>query len=162
TASYDGPVGSGPVSPTPSPAPGASGAPTSGGPTVSVPVMSDGTWDTATSPLQLTTGRWTISVKAANDTSSTTLTRHVSVPYKGGNLVVSIKGSSAWIKVWVDGKLDPTVKSGKTFTDGKVLTFTGQTSIEVRTGSSGATFFTLNGQSLGALGKRGIPETWLF
>ncbi len=79
------------------------------------------------------------------------------------NLVVAIKGGSAWIKVWVDGQIDPTVgRSGFTYTSGKVLTFTGQTSIEVRSGSSGATFFTLNGQSLGALGRRGIPETWLF
>ena len=57
----------------------------------------------------------------------------------------------------------PTVgRSGVTYSSGKVLTFTGQETIEVRSGSSGATFFTLNGQSLGALGKRGIPETWLF
>jgi len=63
----------------------------------------------------------------------------------------------------VDGKIDPTVGgAGFTYSDGKVLSFTGKTSIEVRTGSSGATLFTLNGQSLGALGKRGIPETWLF
>ena len=51
---------------------------------------------------------------------------------------------------------------GRTYHDGQVLTFTGTTSVEVRSGSSGATFFTLNGKSLGALGKRGIPETWLF
>jgi len=36
------------------------------------------------------------------------------------------------------------------------------TSVEVRTGSSGATSFTLNGEPIGALGKRGVPETWLF
>ena len=35
-------------------------------------------------------------------------------------------------------------------------------SIEVRTGSSGVTYFTLNGTALGALGPSGIPETWLF
>ncbi len=172
SASYDGPVTGGPAasatpSTPPSTAPGASGAPSgagggAAGPSVTIPVTSDGTWDTGASPLQLTTGRWTITVKAANETSSTTLTTHISVAYRGVNLVVTIKGSSAWIKVWVDGQLDPTIKSGRTFTDGKVLTFTGKTSIEVRTGSSGSTSFTLNGQSLGALGKRGIPETWLF
>jgi hypothetical protein len=42
------------------------------------------------------------------------------------------------------------------------LTFHGTTSVEIRTGSSGATHFTLNGVSLGALGKSGVPETWLF
>jgi hypothetical protein len=45
---------------------------------------------------------------------------------------------------------------------GKTLTFKGKESIEVRTGSSGVTKFTLNGTPLGALGKSGIPETWLF
>jgi cytoskeletal protein RodZ len=172
SASYDGPATGAPAgtpkpsAPPPSAAPGPSGAPTGGtgatGPSVTIPVTSDGTWDTGSSPLQLTTGRWTITVRASNETASTTLTTHVSVAYKGVNLVVTIKGSSAWIKVWVDGELDPAIKSGRTFTDGKVLTFTGKTSIEVRTGSSGSTSFTLNGQSLGALGKRGIPETWLF
>jgi hypothetical protein len=87
----------------------------------------------------------------------------VTIAYNGINLVVKIKGGPAWIKVWVDGKLDATVgRAGRVYSAGKVLTFTGQSSIEVRTGSSGATSFTLNGQSLGALGKRGIPETWLF
>ena len=32
----------------------------------------------------------------------------------------------------------------------------------MRTGSSGVTSFTLNGTSLGTLGKSGVPETWLF
>ena len=75
----------------------------------------------------------------------------MSVAYKGVNLVVTIKGGATWVKVWVDGKIDETVgRAGKTYRDGKVLTFSGLTSVEVRTGSSGA------------LGKRGIPETWLF
>ena len=79
------------------------------------------------------------------------------------NLVVNINGGSAWIKVWVDGQVDPSIGSaGKTFASGKTLTFTGESSIEVRTGASGATFFTLNGTALGALGKAGAAETWLF
>jgi len=131
---------------------------------ITVNVADDGTWNTGSTPLQLTTGRWKIVVTATNaQSSSASLERHVAIAYKGVNLVVTIKGGSAWIKVWVDGKIEPTVgRAGFTYSDGKVLTFTGKTSIEVRTGSSGATFFTLNGQSLGALGKRGIPETWLF
>jgi hypothetical protein len=52
--------------------------------------------------------------------------------------------------------------AGKVINSGKTLTFTGRKSIEVRTGSSGATQFTLNGKKLGALGRSGIPETWLF
>jgi cytoskeletal protein RodZ len=160
SAVYDGPVGSAPAS-SAKPSTGSSGG-TAPAP-ITVPVGSDGSWDTGANPLQLTTGRWTITVMASNPTKSSSQTRHVSIAYKGVNLVVTIKGGSAWIKVWVDGKIDPTVgRAGRTYRDGQVLTFTGTTSVEVRTGSSGVTYFTLNGRSLGALGKRGIPETWLF
>jgi cytoskeletal protein RodZ len=166
TATYDGPVAGEPApAASGKPAPGPSAAPATGGTgpaPLTIPVT-DGAWDTGDTPLQLTTGRWTITVKASNETSSATLTRHVSVAYKGVNLVVTIKGGAAWIKVWVDGDIAPNVgRAGKTYRDGQTVTFTGKTSIEVRTGSSGATLFTLNGQSLGALGKRGVPETWLF
>jgi cytoskeletal protein RodZ len=160
-ATFDGPVGGAPASSTaPHPAAGGPPAPAP----ISINVADDGTWSTGASPLQLTTGRWSIVVTASNALGkSASLTRHVAVAYKGVNLVVSIKSGTAWIKVWVDGQLNEAIgRAGHTYHDGQVLTFTGQTSVEVRTGSSGATFFTLNGQSLGALGKRGIPETWLF
>ena len=83
--------------------------------------------------------------------------------FKGVNLVVSIEGGRAWIKVWVDGKIDPDIgAAGRVYSNGKTLTFKGKESVEVRTGSSGVTKFTLNGTSLGALGRSGTPETWLF
>jgi cytoskeletal protein RodZ len=151
-ATYDGPAEGAPAaapgaSPPPAPAP------------VTVPVAEDGTF---TTPLQLTSGKWSIIVTAMGAANKTqTVTKHVSVGYNGVNLVVEIKGGPAWIKVWVDGKLDPNW-AGVTAKKGKVITFTANQSVEVRTGSSGATYFTLNGQSLGPLGKRGIPETWLF
>jgi cytoskeletal protein RodZ len=156
-ASYDGPVVGVPVaSATPSSPPGP--AP------ITVTVADDGTWNTGSAPLQLTTGRWSIVVTASNAAGkASSLTRHVAIAYKGVNLVVTAKGGRAWIRVWVDDKIDPTVGgAGRTLREGEVLTFTGQTAIEVRTGSSGDTQFTLNGQPLGALGKRGVPETWLF
>jgi cytoskeletal protein RodZ len=157
-STYDGPIAG-----VPGPSAPPSGAPSIGPAPVTVPVGTDGKWDTGANPLQLTTGHWTITVTATNAAGSATLPVHVSVGYKGVNLVVKVKGGSAWIKVWVDGKIDDTVgRAGRVYRDGQVLTFTGKNTIEVRTGSSGATFFTLNGQSLGALGKRGIPETWLF
>jgi cytoskeletal protein RodZ len=152
SATYDGPVpgsaGSASASPPPAPAP------------VDVPVADDGTFNT---PLQLTTGRWSIVVTATGASGKTTSpTHHVTVAFKGVNLVVAIKGSPAWIKVWVDGKLSTLTGAGKTYQPGKTVAFTGTTSVEVRTGSSGATNFTLNGAALGALGKRGVPEVWLF
>jgi cytoskeletal protein RodZ len=128
---------------------------------VTVTVGEDGSFST---PFELTTGRWAITVTASSDEGKTaSLTRNVSVVFKGVNLVVNIDGGKAWIKVWVDGKIAENVgAAGKVYSDGKTLTFTGKESVEVRTGSSGVTEFTLNGTSLGALGRSGVPETWLF
>ena len=114
-------------------------------------------------PVELTGGHWTLTVTAASAEGKTTsITRAVTVKYQGVNLVVAVKGGPAWMKVWVDGQLDPSVGFGKLFKDGKTLSFTGQDSVEVFTGSSGVTYFTLNGTKLGRLGKPGAPETWLF
>jgi hypothetical protein len=126
-----------------------------------VTVGEDGAYAT---PLELTAGRWAITVTASGpEGKTTTLTRNVTVVYKGVNLVVTARNGRAWIKVWVDGKIDPaTGAAGKVLAQGKSLTFTGRDRIEVRTGSSGVTAFTLNGTSLGTLGKSGVPETWLF
>jgi cytoskeletal protein RodZ len=113
-------------------------------------------------PLELTAGRWDITVTATSAQGQTAaLTRSIVVEYRGVTLVVSIRNSPAWIKVWVDGEVVGP-QSGRVLEPGKALTFTGKTSIEIRTGSSGATHFTLNGVNLGALGRSGVPETWLF
>jgi hypothetical protein len=120
----------------------------------------DGTFNI---PVELTAGSWTLTITAASPEGKTTsLTRNVTVRYKGVNLVVSIKGGNAWMKVWVDGELDPRVGAGKLFKDGRTMTFRGDDSVEVFTGSSGVTYFTLNGTTIGKLGRSGIPETWLF
>jgi cytoskeletal protein RodZ len=128
---------------------------------VSIDVGDDGRF---TTPFDLTAGRWTLTVTASSDQGKTiSLQRNVTVAYKGVNLVVSIKGGRAWLKVWVDGEVaTPPGQGGDTYSAGDTLTLTAKQSIEVRTGSSGVTYFTLNGISLGALGKSGVPETWLF
>jgi cytoskeletal protein RodZ len=128
---------------------------------VTTPVADDGTY---TTPFELTEGRWAITVSASSAEGKVqSLTRNVTVVYKGVNLVVTVKTGRAWIKVWVDGKIDPGLgAAGEVISSGKTLTFSGRKSVEVRTGSSGVTFFTLNGTSLGALGRSGVPETWLF
>jgi cytoskeletal protein RodZ len=150
SATYTGPAkGDAAPSTPPKPAP------------VTVTVAEDGTFS---APYELTTGKWSLTVTASSGEGKTTaLTRNVTVAYKGVNLVVQIKGGRAWIKVWVDGKVDKRLGSaGTVYSSGKTLTFAGRKSVEVRTGSSGVTQFTLNGTKLGALGKSGIPETWLF
>jgi cytoskeletal protein RodZ len=178
TATYLGPAGGGPApsgapaptaaptkapvaTPAASPAPGGSPAPSGEPAGTTVDVGDDGSFST---PLELTAGRWSITITATSDQGKTaSLTRTVTVAYKGVNLVVTIKGGNAWLKVWVDGVLDPGFpQAGRVLASGRTLTFSGKESVEVRTGSSGFTNFTLNGVSLGALGKPGIPETWLF
>ena len=145
--------------PSPKGSPKPSGAPPPATGTT-VKVADDGSYSFP--PLDLTAGRWSITVTATSKESKTaSLTRTVTVAYQGVNLVVSIRGGPAWIKVWVDGKLVG-AQAGQVYQAGKTLTFSGKTSVEVRTGSSGSTRFTLNGVSLGSLGKAGIPETWLF
>jgi hypothetical protein len=117
-----------------------------------------------TTNLDLTAGRWTLTIAARSDQGkTTTLTRNVTVVYQGVNVVVEVKGGRAWVKVWVDGVVSKTTGSGGlVVNDGQTLTFSGATSVEVRTGNVGVTSFTLNGTSLGPLGKGGSPETWLF
>lgn len=143
----------------PSAAPGASPGATSD-PGTTVDVAEDGTFTLP--PLELTAGRWAITVTATSTEGKTaSLTRQITVAYSGVNLVVSIKGGPAWIKVWIDGKLQGP-GGGTVYLSGKTLTFSGERSVEIRTGSSGNTRFTLNGVSLGTLGRPGVAETWLF
>jgi hypothetical protein len=169
TATADGtPVATPPPTPAASGAPAGSAAPaatpaadgTTVGP-VTVTVADDGTFD---APLDLAAGSWQIVITATSDQGkTTTLTRAVSVKYQGVNLVITIKSSRAWLKVWVDGKLSKvTGAAGTVYDPGKVLTFTANDSVEVRTGKSSATYFTLNGENLGHMSNKPSPETWLF
>jgi cytoskeletal protein RodZ len=162
------------VGPPPGAAPAASAAPTraspgaaSPAPTPSTPApvvvtpADDGSFSAS---LDLTAGRWALTIVATSGQGKTTsLTRNVTVVYRGVNLVVAVSGGRAWLKVWVDGAVSKTTGSGGlVVNDGQTLTFNGTASIEVRTGNSGATSYTLNGTSLGVLGTGGSPETWLF
>lgn len=163
SAVYAGPPAAGP---SPAPSAGASPkgaavpAPAPPKP-VSVTVGSDGSFS---SPFELTAGRWALTIAASSTQGkTTTLTRTVTVLYKGVLVVVKVQGGPAWIKVWEDGQLDSTIgAAGVVLNSGDTRSFTGSASVEVRTGSSGVTYFTVNGTSLGALGPPGIPQTWLF
>jgi cytoskeletal protein RodZ len=125
-----------------------------------ITVRPDGTFSDA---YQLAPGRWTLTIAATSDQQKTTTeTRHVSVAFTGVNLVVDIRNNPAWIKVWIDGQPATGYDAGKTLPPGESVEFTARRSVEVRTGSSGSTFFSLNGNSLGSLGPPGTPETWLF
>jgi hypothetical protein len=112
---------------------------------------------------QLAPGQWQLTITATGEQDKqTTERRAITVSFTGVNLVIEIRDSPAWIRVVLDGELAPGYTRGRTFEPGQSVEFTARRSIEVRTGSSGSTFFTLNGDRLGSLGPRGIPETWLF
>ena len=155
SAVYTGPVEGQPASVAPAGGKGAKVGPKT------VKVDSDGSFET---PLGLSTGKWQLTVTATSpEGKSTTLTRDISIRYKGVTLVVEIKNGRAWLKVWVDGKVSKvTGTAGKVYSPGKVLTFTAKRAIEVRTGKSSATYFTLNGKDLGRMSNKGNPETWKF
>ena len=94
---------------------------------------------------------------------TTAITRNVTVAFKGVNVVVEIKSGRAWLKVWVDGQVsDKTTAAGRVYAPGDTLTFRAKESVEVRTGKSSATYFTVNGIDLGRMNDVGNPETWLF
>jgi hypothetical protein len=123
-------------------------------------VAEDGTFSDS---YQVAPGRWTLTITATGAADKTTTEkRTISVAFTGVNLVVEIRNSRAWVKVWVDGQVAEGYEAGRTLSPGTTLDFTARSTIEVRTGSSGATFFSLNGSPFQALGKSGIPETWLF
>jgi cytoskeletal protein RodZ len=153
-ATWSGPVdapAAGEPSPAPPPAPAA----------VTVPVDAAGAFS---APYDLTAGRWALTVAATSpEGKTTTLTRNVSVAYEGVNVVVSVKGGRAWLKVWVDGKVDERLgAAGRVYGNGKTLTFSGKDSVEVRTGNAAATYFTVNGTDLGRLSEDSNPGTWLI
>ena len=153
-ATWSGPVDP-PAEGEPSPAPPAVPGP------VTVPVDAQGAF---TVPYDLTAGRWALTVTATSpEGKKQTLTRNVSVAYEGVNVVVSVKGGRAWLKVWVDGKVDERLgAAGRVYGNGKTLSFSGKDTVEVRTGNAAATYFTVNGTDLGRLSDDSNPGTWLI
>jgi cytoskeletal protein RodZ len=164
-AKYLGSAAPGGARPSATPVPSGSPQATPSPPPVPAPktisVAQDGSFSDS---YQLSPGHWQLTVSASGAQGKTTTeSRTVTVAFTGVDLIVQIQGGKAWLKVWVDGAIDPTIGSGgQVERDGTTLEFSGKQSVEVRTGNSGSTFFTRNGTSLGALGPDGIPQTWLF
>ncbi len=152
SAIYTGPA-PGQVAP-PSPTPAAI-------PAATVTLADDGSFSTA---VDLTQGSWTITVTAAGEEGkSTTLSRTVTVVYRGISVVVEVKNARTWLKIWVDGAVSSvTGAGGKVFAAGKTLTFKGDKVVEIRTGKMSTTFVTVNGTSYGALGTSANPGTFVL
>jgi len=77
-------------------------------------------------------------------------------------VTVQARKAPVWLKVWVDGQLQPGYAVGKILPKGASVSFTGQRTVTVRTGNSGVTSFSVNGVGKGILGLTGRVESWLF
>jgi transcriptional regulator with XRE-family HTH domain len=118
----------------------------------------------ATGGIALPAGRWTLSFSITTaDGSLGQATRTVDVSFSG--ITVSVTGGSlpTWIRVWIDGQVDPTIGvSGKTIAPGTRLIFTGEKRIEIRSGDHSALLIALNGRTISELGSGTGAETYAF
>ncbi len=128
-------------------------------PAAPVALADDGTFATS---IDLTEGRWTVTVTAAGvEGKSTTLTRDVTVVYQGISVVIEIKEQRTWLRISVDGVVSPeTGAGGKVYAVGKTLTFRGDLVVELRTGKMSTTYVTVNGTAYGPLGTAPNPGTF--
>lgn len=118
----------------------------------------------AKSGVSLPAGRWTISFSiTAADGSLGQATRTVDVSFTGVTVSVTGGTTPTWIRVWIDGQLDPSVGvSGKTIQPGTRFTFTGKTRVEIRGGDPSVLLFTLNGRTISGLNGGTGAETYAF
>ena len=118
----------------------------------------------ATGGIALPAGRWTLSFSITTaDGALGQATRTVDVSFTGVTVSVTGGATATWIRVWVDGQLDPTISvSGKTMAPGTRLIFTGAKRIEIRSGDPTALLFTLNGRTISGIGSGTGAETYAF
>lgn len=126
-------------------------------------ISSDAT-GTATGGLALPAGRWTLSFSITTaDGVLGQATRTVDVSFTGVTVSVTGGSLSTWIRVWIDGQLDPSIGvSGKTIAPGARLIFTGDKRIEIRSGDHSALLIALNGRTISELGSGTGAETYAF
>ena len=126
-------------------------------------ISSDAT-GAATGGLALPAGRWTLSFSITTaDGVLGQATRTVDVSFTGVTVSVTGGSLSTWIRVWIDGQLDPTIGvSGKTVAPGTRLIFAGEKRIEIRSGDHSALLIALNGRTISELGSGTGAETYAF
>jgi len=118
----------------------------------------------ATGGIALPAGRWTLSFSITTaDGVLGQATRTVDVSFSGVTVSVTGGSLSTWIRVWIDGQLDPTIGvSGKTIAPGAQLVFTGEKRIDIRSGNYSALLILLNGRTISELGSGTEAETYAF
>ncbi len=148
-----------PPSSAPEPSASPDGAPQPAEGTAPEPLEVSVTDGSFSAELPLSAGAWSITVtSSASGQTDTVETRSIEIALEGVEVVVEAVGGKAYIQAWLDG--EPTV--ARILRQGQTLTFTAEQTVLVRTGSAGATHFTVDGQELGVLGGLGEVENWLF
>jgi hypothetical protein len=147
---------------TPNTEVGITAADTAGG-LVTSTITSDAS-GTATGGISLPAGRWTLSFSVTTaDGALGQATCTVDVSFTGATVSVTGGTSSTWIRVWIDGQLDPAISvSGKTIAPGTRLTFTGTKRVEIRSGDPSALLFALNGRTISGINGGTGAETYAF
>jgi len=118
----------------------------------------------ATGGIALPSGRWTVSFSVtAPDGALGQATRTVDVSFTGITVSVTGGAASTWIRVWVDGVVDPAIGvTGKTVAPGARYIFTGSKRIEIRSGDPSILLVTLNGRTISELKSAMGAETYAF
>ncbi len=138
--------------------PGRSVAPAA--PPMAVTLAADGSFSQT---LSLAEGSWRIVVNASRPgAASTEQARTVTVELAGVNVLIEAIGGPTYLEISVDGERSEDWGAGHILRRGESVTISGERTVFVRAGNSGATFFTVNGRSLGALGGPGEVENWIF
>jgi nitrogen fixation protein FixH len=163
------------TSPSPEPEPGAEPSP-DGSPSatvapqapVDITVPIGGTFSQT---IELDPGRWRLTVTAhatgrppVSEIRLVTVEGSASGPVEGEiTLVIEGRGGSSWMRIVVDGeRLGPRQWGGPTLRNGATATITAEREIWFRTGNAGNVHITLNGEELGALGRRGQVGNWII
>jgi hypothetical protein len=121
--------------------------------------------------LELDPGRWRVTVTAhatgrapVSEVRLVTVEGTASGPVDGEiTLVLEGRGGSSWMRIVVDGEqLRPRQWGGPNLSNGETVTITAEREIWFRTGNAGIVHVTLNGEDLGALGRRGQVGNWII
>lgn len=150
------------ASPSPSATPRL-GAPSPTAPPAPEPITVEVVSGTFSVQLTLPAGPWTITTTASTEgRTDAVATRSVTVTLDGISVTVAAQRGNAYLQVSVDGVPYLGWNPGRILRRGEMVTFRADSQVLVRTGNSGSTVFTVNGQLLGTLGDAGQVENWLF
>jgi hypothetical protein len=114
-------------------------------------------------PLNLTSGRWLITVIGTNSQGVSTTPVELTVIVSAGSLVVvvDVKGApGADLRIWKDGKVLAGYTPWKRFASGQSVKVVADQSVWIFTAIPRNTYVTINGVSYGQLGTGRSPASW--